>query len=163
MKRSNIRQLRTKDLPEIREQILRKQNGICPICEREITNPCLDHHHKKRLKGTGLIRGVLCRSCNVFIAKSENNAVRYAVPLERLSVILRNMAAYFEQEHYPYMHPSEAPPHQKLQKSSYNQLTKHLKEMGKKIPAYPRAGKMTKELQELFEKYGIAPKFYSSP
>ena len=68
-------QLKQKDLPTIREQLLREQNGICPICKRVITDPCVDHHHKKWIKGTGLIRGVLCRSCNVFIAKSENNCI----------------------------------------------------------------------------------------
>jgi hypothetical protein len=54
-----IKQLKVSDVPKIREKLLKEQNYTCPICFQKITDPCLDHHHKKRIKGTGLIRGVL--------------------------------------------------------------------------------------------------------
>lgn len=155
-----IIQLKQKDLPGIREKILEEQNGICPICKREIKDPCVDHHHKKRIKGTGLIRGVLCRSCNVFIAKSENNCIRYAIPYSDLPMILRNMADYLERPQLPYIHPSEAGKEPKLQKASYNSLAKVLKKQNKRVPPYPRSGKLTKELVKLFKKHNISPKFY---
>jgi hypothetical protein len=45
-----IKQLKVSDVPEIREKLLKEQNYICPICLQKITDPCLDHHHKKRIK-----------------------------------------------------------------------------------------------------------------
>jgi len=93
----------------------------------------LDHHHIKRIKGTGLIRGVLCSACNIFIAKSENNAMRYGVSKNQLPDRLRAFANYLEKKQYPFMHPSEAPPIPKLMKASYNQLKKQLIKSGNKI------------------------------
>lgn len=153
-------QMKSKDLPIIRKQILGLQEGRCPICKNTINDPCLDHEHKKRIKGSGLVRGVLCRSCNVFIAKSENNCIRYGIPYSILPTILRNMADYLEQKQYPYIHPSEAPKPRKLKKQSYNNLVKRLSENGRKIPQYPRSGILTKRLEELFKKYSITPEFY---
>jgi hypothetical protein len=51
-------QLKYKDVKDIREQILEEQEGICPICKKPVDKPVLDHHHKKKVGGTGLIRGV---------------------------------------------------------------------------------------------------------
>lgn len=158
------KQLQSKDIPKVREKILKDQCGLCPICKREISDPCLDHHHKKKIKGTGLIRGVLCRSCNVFIAKAENNCVRYGILQIELPSILRNFADYLEQEHYPLIHPSEKPKTKILKKSAYNKLKKAYK--GKaKFPLYrTRKNKnvqtLTKPLKKLFEEYNIKPEFY---
>jgi len=38
---------------------LKKQNGKCLICEKEMTKPQVDHDHK-----TGKYRGILCIPCN---------------------------------------------------------------------------------------------------
>jgi hypothetical protein len=92
-----MKQLTAKEIPQLREEILKLQSGVCPICEHEIDgDACLDHHHVKKVKGTGQIRGVLCRKCNVFIAKSENNCVRYGIDQSELPRILRNTAKYLE-------------------------------------------------------------------
>ena len=56
----------------IRESFLKK-SCICPICNKEIVSPVLDHQHKKKVRGTGRIRNNICSNCNVFIAKTENN------------------------------------------------------------------------------------------
>lgn len=42
--------------------MLEDQNGLCAICEVNITDQklCVDHNHK-----TGRIRGLLCRNCNL--------------------------------------------------------------------------------------------------
>jgi len=90
-----IKQLTANDVPLIRAKILKEQNSICPICKKEVKDPCLDHHHKKRIKGSGLIRGVLCRNCNSFIAKSENGAMRCGIQNKDLPFILRNIADFF--------------------------------------------------------------------
>ena len=158
-------QLKDSDIPLIREKILKKQKDICPICNKKILNPCLDHHHKKRIKGTGCIRGVLCHSCNVFIAKSENNSIRHNISHKDLPRVLRNLADYLEKKQYPYLHPSEKPKRKILKKASYNKLKKAYK--GKaKFPKYrinkkrKNSQTLTKPLKKLFEEYKIKPEFY---
>lgn len=157
-------QLKHKDVAKLRESILYdQQEGVCCICGRVPKIACLDHSHTKRTKGTGLIRGVLCSTCNVFIAKSENNCVRYAIELKDLPKILRATADYLEQEHYPYIHPSEAPKEPKLTKRSYASLRKwynnHYRGRAT-LPEYPKSGKLTKPLERWFMGAEIKPKFY---
>jgi len=69
--------------------------------------PVLDHSHIKRIKGTGRIRGTLCSSCNVYLAKIENNATRYGIKQTVIPLVLRNIADYLELPVTPYIHPSE--------------------------------------------------------
>lgn len=156
-----FRQLKAKDIKPLRKHILRKQKGICLICKKKVNRPCLDHHHKKRIKGTGLIRGVLCSSCNVFIAKSENNSVRYGFSNKELPNILRNTADYLEKKQYPYLHPSEREKPLKLGKSSFNKLKKlHDAKYTKRKPLeFPKSEKMTAPLQKLFKEFDIEPNF----
>ena len=165
------RQLKSKDVPKLRNFLLKKQEGKCLICDKKTDHPCLDHSHIKRVKGTGLIRGVLCSRCNIFIAKSENNCVRYGISQEDLPTILRSCANYLEKPHLPYIHPSEAPKPKKLMKSSYNKLVKtHLKNLMKpnfygnghvpKLPDFPKSGKLTKPLEKMYELYELKPEFY---
>ncbi len=155
-----IQQLKSSEIPELKKLLLKEQNNICPICDREINAPVLDHHHKKRIKGTGLVRGILCRSCNVLLGKVENNCVRYSISQTELPNVLRNMASYLEQKQLPYMHPSEAPKKKKLTKTSYKKLVK-LINGAQKIPEYPKSGTLTKSLRVLYEKYNLTPKFYA--
>lgn len=159
MKREIQKQLKAKDVPKLRKFLLRKQNGKCLICEKETNDPCLDHSHIKRVKGTGLIRGVLCRTCNSFIAKSENNCTRYGILQADLPAILRACADYLERKHLPYIHPSEKPKDPKITVQSYNRLAK-LYSGRAKFPEYPKSGKLTKKLSVLFEEYKLEPKFY---
>jgi len=149
--------LKSKDIPGVREQILNEdQDGKCLICGNSPKRPCLDHHHKKKVKGTGKIRGVICSNCNVFLAKIENNCKRYAISHSALPDVLRNIANYLEKEQYDMIHPSDAP---LLKKSSYNAL-KRAYNGKKKFPVYPRSKKMTKALQALFEAYNVEPEYY---
>lgn len=155
------RQLKSKDIPKMREWLLRLQNGNCFICGREPLIPCLDHSHKKKVKGSGLIRGVLCSPCNVFIAKSENNAVRYGIKKEDLPMILRRMAKYLEKKHFPYIHPSEKQREFKLKQASFNSLNKAymLKYPNRQPLEYPASEKCGKRLKELFNELEIEPVF----
>ena len=42
------------------EDMLQKQNGLCSICSRDISDkPYIDHSHE-----TGKVRGLLCHPCN---------------------------------------------------------------------------------------------------
>jgi len=164
------RQLKTKDIPKLRRYLLKKQRGLCLICCNPIKEgeAVLDHHHKKKVKGTGRVRGVLCRTCNVFLAKSENNCKRYKIKQSELPFVLRNMAKFLERKQLPYIHPSEAPKKQILKKSSYNKIIKAHTKSGakKKIPEYRCNSKgkpvqgLTKALEWFFIKYEITPEFY---
>lgn len=159
MQRKRIIKLRYKDIPKLREKILKEQNSICPICERKIISPVLDHQHKKKIGGTGLCRQVICSQCNVLLGKVENNCIRYNVSQNELPKVLENMAKYLRKDHLPYMHPSESKKIPKLKKSSYNKLKKAVNG-AQKIPEYPKSKKLTKQLKILFDKYKIIPEFY---
>ncbi len=155
-----IVQMKTKDIKPVRAELLMQQGGVCLVCGEEPKRPCLDHSHTKRVKGTGLVRGVLCNSCNVFIAKSENNCTRYGFSQKALPNILRSMADYFERDHHPLRHPSEAPPVPKVMKSSYNKMKKQLGRMGMKAPTMSKSGTLTLALQKAFKQAGIEPEYY---
>ncbi len=155
-----IKQLKNKDIKPLREQILKEQNEICPICKKKINSPVLDHHHSKKVKGTGQIRGVVCLGCNIMIGKVENNCMRYNISQQELPVVLINISEYLEKDQYPYIHPSEKTPEPKLKKSSYNKLKKVYS--GKaKFPEYPKSKKLIKPLKKLYKKYKLEPEFYN--
>lgn len=157
---THIRQLKSTEVKKFRNWLLKKQKFKCPICGCKITDPVLDHSHQKRVGGSGLCRGVLCRTCNVFLAKSENNATRYRIKQNELPAVLRNVADYLEKKHLPYIHPSEKPKEPKLKKQSYNKL-KRVYDMKPAFPAYPASGKLTIKLDALFKRFQITPEFYS--
>jgi hypothetical protein len=167
MPKKKPRQLKSTDVPKLRNFLLKKHHGLCQICDKVIGEgeAVLDHHHKKKVGGTGLVRGVLCRTCNVFLAKSENNCKRYKIQPHDLPRVLRNMADFLERKQLPYIHPSEAPKKQILKKSSYNKLRKAYKGRAK-FPTYRTNKKdkpvqgLTKQLDKLFKEYGISPEFY---
>lgn len=67
--------------PEDFTAMLAQQHNACGICERTfVRKPCVDHCHF-----TGLVRGLLCRKCNVGIGQLEDNPV-----------FARKSAAYLE-------------------------------------------------------------------
>ena len=156
-------QLKNKDIPELRKQILEEQDGVCFLCNEVPDTPCLDHHHKKRIKGTSRIRGVLCLRCNTFLGKVENNAFRYKITFKILPCILRKMAEYLEKEQYLFIHPSEAPKKKQLNESNFNKLKKlyKIKYPKRKELTFPKNRCMTKKLTELYKEFNITPKFLS--
>jgi len=158
------KQLKHSDIKSLRKFILKRQKGRCWICGNKPKVACLDHHHKKRIKGTGLVRGVLCSACNVFIAKSENNALRYGVTKEELPKTLRKIADYLEKPHYPYIHPSEKPKDPVLSKRNFNVLAKAhaLKYPNRKKLQYPKSKKLTKNLTKIYAEFGLNPEFLKS-
>ncbi len=161
----NLIQLKQKNIKKIREKLLREQSGICPICHKEIKRPVLDHDHKKRIKGTGRCRGVICSSCNVFLAKIENNSIRYNIKKKDLPEVLINISKYLSAPQTKYIHPSEISPLPKLQKRCFNKLNKEYKKRypKKKLLQYPKSGKLTKKLKEIFRQFHIQAVFYGEP
>lgn len=171
---SNFIQLMSKDITTIREQILKEQNGKCKLCKNiidENSGASLDHQHMTSKEtigenGAGLVRGVLCRRCNVFEGKIWNNSKRFGLH-DDLSNWLRNLADYLDADNYDYIHPNEKPKDPKVSKRNYNKLAKLYKEEvfvpkrknQKKKPMieFPKSGKLNKGLKELFERFEINP------
>ena len=164
-------QLKTKDVSEYRDKICKEQDGKCAICREELkenSGASLDHQHMTQKEncgedGAGLIRGVLCRDCNVFEGKIWNNSKRYG-KFDTLPQFLRCLADYLEKEPYPYIHPSEAPKHQTVSKRQYNKLVKLVAHSQAdstkkpvKMPDYPGKRKISKKLQLLFDKHDLSP------
>lgn len=69
-----MRQIEVKHLESIRKQLLAKQGNVCAVCGRKFTRvdgAVVDHDHV-----TGVIRGVLHRSCNMAEGKLKVKANR---------------------------------------------------------------------------------------
>ncbi len=153
-----MKQLKQKDIKPLRDKLIMDQGGKCLICGCMLgEGASLDHHHKKKIKGSGQIRGVLCRSCNVYLGKIENNAPRYGIHQDVLSDRLKSISNYLKLPHLPYLHPSESPKKPILSKRCFNVLFKeYIKDKPKNIPIqYPKNGHLTKPLEKLFKKYNI--------
>ena len=164
----NLKQLKGTEVKELREKILKNQGFKCAICGKTLseddTGISLDHQHRLNKNqtlgtdGAGLIRGVLCRDCNVYEGKIWNNGTRYKqfkTVKERIE-FLKRLIQYYENGTYPYIHPTEKVPEKSVSKRQYNKLKK-VCETGDKVPEYPKSTHLTKKLKELFDKYKINP------
>lgn len=166
-----LKQLKKSDITTIRNDILKKQNGLCAISKVKITDETgysLDHQHKFLREtngedGAGCIRGVLSRNMNVLEGKIWNNTSRYLKPKnvqERID-FLKSLVAYYEQGTYDLIHPDEKVKEKILSKKNYNKLKKAYSldiEKGikkRKFPEYPKSKKATKALILLFKEYNI--------
>ncbi len=166
---SELIQLNTKDIPIIREELLKEQSNKCKICNEEITEnsgASLDHQHrnKKDIIGDdngGLIRGVLCRACNVYEGKIWNNSARYGrgKTVQERILWLESLVEYYKSDVTNYIHPSEKPKEPKISKRNYNKLKKLYNESDRKakFQEFPKSGKITKKLEILFNEFNINP------
>lgn len=171
--------LKTKDIKTIKQMLLEKQGYRCAICGKELTleNSVLDHQHKQRksdkngVNGDGLVRGVLCQEDNLSEGKIWNSTSRFQgarTPQDRINW-LRKLIEYYSKDPYPYIHPTEVKKEKKISKRQFNRLQKAYKEAfleeqkTRKNPKefkqleFPKTGKLTKNLRELFEKFEISP------
>jgi len=162
-----LRQLNASEIAKIREEILKEQNGKCAICGCEITEAtgsALDHQHRTQKEtlgenGAGLIRGVLCRNCNVMEGKIWNNSKRFGIH-ENIKEWLTSLIDYLDNPNYPLIHPSEKPKSPSVSKRNFNILLKKIKldaSYTKKLPIYPKSSKLTQDLKKLFELYDVPP------
>ncbi len=153
-------ELKYSGIAKLREILREQQNNICPICGKNIVSPVLDHHHKKKLGGTGRIRGVLCLSCNAYIGPIENRASRHLIKQEEIPTVLRNTADYLEAKQTIYLHPKEKPKQKILSKRNFNKMVKKFKEISQnKVPEYPKSRHLTKSIQAYYDKTGMKPEF----
>jgi len=161
---NDLKQLKSKDLKALREELYHQQNGICPLCKTKIKleEAVIDHQHKTQkeeigVNGAGLVRGVLCNRCNSVEGGMINKFKRYGIYLQDYTQFLRNLADYLDQEPLPYIHPTEAPKIPKLGKRNFNKLKKlyKLKYPNRKDLEYPKSGKMSKKWEALFNEFDI--------
>ncbi len=161
-----LKQLKYKDIAPLREKLLKEQFNKCDICGCEIdekSGSSLDHQHKLKSEpcgkdGGGLVRGVLCRNCNVWEGKIWNGTRRYRQPknVQDRIEMLKELINYYEKGTLDLIHPTEKPKAPKVSKRNYNKLIK-LYNGRRKPPEYPKSGKLTIGLRALFEEYGIEP------
>lgn len=103
------------NLPNIRNELIRRQSGKCPITGRSLksmttSNVVVDHDHK-----TGVIRAALPRAINGLEGKLVQQCVRWGGCKTKKEVIqmLRGMADYLEHHSSPqteWIHPSHLSP-----------------------------------------------------
>ena len=139
----------------IRESFLKK-SCICPICNKEIVSPVLDHQHKKKVRGTGRIRNNICSNCNVFIAKIENNCTRFKIAQEELPEVLKNISDYFGAQQYNIVHYTDKESRPTLSKIQANKVLKYWEYLypgkNKKL-TYPKSGVLTKDWEEALKRF----------
>ena len=153
-------QLSTKDLSSLRETLYTQQNGKCAICGNSLlgVRTHIDHKHttsKDTLgeNGAGLVRGLCCANCNCMEGKVVNAAKRFQI--HDLEAWLHGLINYHKKPTTNLIHPTEKPKEPKVSRSNYNKLKKLYN--GKSFPDYPKSGKLTKRLSELFTEFNISP------
>lgn len=160
------KQLKQPDIKVVREKLLEKNNYICPICTQPLDkkDAALDHCHS-----SGLIRGTICKKCNslegVWRSRMIRIGLKNTISYEQM---LFNMFTYLTQDPEMLLHPSHLPRPRKLMKSSYNDLKREITNCNKflkkpiKIPDYPKSKRLTKKLKELYEQFGMIPRYYNA-
>lgn len=139
-----MKQLKAADMSEVREMLVKRQNGKCVLCERDFKDiddtACVDHDHT-----SGQIRAALCRHCNGIAGKIENRANRAKQGLTKLQW-LNNFHAYINAEQTELIHPSNAPKAPILQKRLFNKIKKFYPTL-----TYPVSGRITKRIQSCID------------
>ena len=162
--------LKTNEIKTIRDDVLKQQDFKCAICGKDLRGVdgiSLDHQHKLNKSqelgddGAGLIRGVLCRECNVLEGKIWNNGSRYKQfkSVQERIIWLQKLINYYSKENYDMVHPSEKPIEKDLSKRQFNKLQKmfSIKYPKKKVLEFPKSRKLTKKLDKLFKEFNINP------
>lgn len=87
----SVRKLKTTEVKKVREELLRRQGGVCALTHYPLdpSDAVLDHCHT-----TGHIRGTIHRGANSLLGKLENNHKRYGVSKPMMFAIGRNLEAY---------------------------------------------------------------------
>lgn len=161
-------QLKVTELKELRLKWHTEQEFVCPILKLyfPVEDMVIDHAHGNKVQDetSKLCRGCINRQVNAFEGKITNNYKRLG--LEKyidLPTVLRNLADYLENNKAhtdeKYIHPSEKIKEPKLSKRNYNLLKKEYLKTGRraKFPEYPKTGKITKKLKEMFTEFNISP------
>ncbi|QWL58203.1 endonuclease VII [Aeromonas jandaei] len=94
--------LTNKSLQETKQRLFIEQNGICPLCQRELDTTIeknhLDHDHSLDGEQAGRVRGLLCLYCNPLEGKILNEFKRSGLASRSVDYVryLRRLADYLE-------------------------------------------------------------------
>lgn len=175
----SFKELKPKDIKILKEKLHKQNNGVCPLLGTKVPldKMALDHIHKLKSEDyaddKGTIRNAIEFRANAMEGKITNNWKRYYSADESkhpidLPSFLRNLADYLEAGAYCedgdfFIHPSEVPKAPKIKKASYNKMIKlfKVKYPNKKVPAYPKSRKLTKQMDKLFTEFNIVNFYYS--
>lgn len=75
--------------PEDVEVLLRRQNGLCAICE-DAGTLCIDHDHK-----TGIVRGLLCRRCNIGLGHFRDDRIALQRAIDYLQNVDHELRKFY--------------------------------------------------------------------
>ena len=113
-------QLKTKDIPLIKDKLLKKQKGLCLICKRNLydlpsRDVCLDHNHE-----TWMVRGVLCRQCNILESKIKRTWIRTGARNKGIDFIdlLKGLIRFQKVKDTKYIYPPKPKKRRKSKKKS---------------------------------------------
>lgn len=82
--RATVRARRVGLLPEDVDRIRTFQEGVCGCCGGEMERDNIDHCHR-----TGIVRGVICTSCNNMLAKHGDSIEKLRSRSEELKRLAR--------------------------------------------------------------------------
>jgi hypothetical protein len=179
---NNFIEMKQKDIKILKEKLWLSNDKKCPVLGKEIPldKMALDHIHKRNneeyAEDKGTIRESLDWRANAILGKMENAVKRTGLIYDEdfdMGTFLRNAADYFDRGAYRdedgnlYIHPNEVKKLPKVSKRNYN-IIKKLYEAEEFVPKrknqkkkpmleYPKTGKITVGLTEMFEKYDISP------
>ena len=140
--------LKQSKLKEHREQTLKKQNNICPLCGNSILpeEATLDHDHD-----TGLVRQVIHRSCNAAEGRIKSWIRRSRFDKDSdPTVFLNNLIDYLKSD---YSSNPEHPTHLNKKCKRFSNLNKDVQKDKLRELNVQLEGKETKkELTKLFRK-----------
>jgi hypothetical protein len=146
------RQLKASDLPTIRGELLDAQDGICPLCNKMLNKPVVDHWHAKGNKGNSKVRLCICAGCNSLVGVIENHLPRYLVDYSDTSTWLNNLAEYLTSGTTNLIHPTERPKI-KLNKTEFKALSEFVKDTYNKVIKYPLKGLLTIKQEEYYTQF----------
>ena len=120
------------NLPNINKELIRRQNGKCPITGRDLramapSNVVVDHDHS-----TGVIRAALPRGINGMEGKLLATCIRWGSCSNKRDVVnmLRGVADYMEHHRTPqteWIHPSHLTPAEKRAKANKKARARYAK------------------------------------
>jgi RNA polymerase subunit RPABC4/transcription elongation factor Spt4 len=102
-------------LDSIKKKLIKDQNGVCPLCNRDMTrfdnyNIVVDHDH-----ATGVVRAALCRNCNGIEGRIKRLAIMCSNGKTYMNWIIR-LAHYYHNHREPqtkYIHPEHKTDYEK--------------------------------------------------
>jgi len=161
-----LRILKSSEIPIIREELLKEQHMKCKICNKDWSADAgfsLDHQHGNKSEkfgedGYALVRGILCRACNVEEGKIWNSMKRFGFGTSVDSRIewLESLICYYKSDKPKIsgellIHPNEVPKEPIIGKREFNKLNKYfkIKYPNRKELQYPKSKKWNNILKEL--------------